>query len=207
MVTTGYSRIHVAKYGFADGKVSYSGCIELARARGMETDIETTDENKFYANNQVAETEPARFKSGTAKITVDGLSAEEEAFILGITESKVTVGDEEVAVVKFGNTMNPPYLGIGSVKRMQLNSVETYRPVIFCRAKFAIPPEAAETQEEETSWQDQELEATLTRDESSEKNWKLIPKTNYATEDEAVAFIRAFLGGMAESTSTNTTST
>lgn len=206
MVTTGYSRIHVAKYAYADGKVTYSGCIELARARGMETDIETTDENNFYANNQVAETEPARFKSGKAKITVDGLNGEEEAFILGIEESTVTVGEKEVPVVKFGNKMTPPYLGIGSVKRMQLNGVESFRPVIFCRAKFAIPPDAAETQEEDISWQDQELEATLTRDESSEKNWKMIPKTNYATEDEAVEFIRAFLGGVATSTSANNTS-
>ena len=200
MVTTGYSRIHVAKYSNTTGTTQYSGCTEIARARSMETDIETTDENAFYANNILAEIEPAQFKNGTAKMKVDGLSAEEEALILGIQESKITVDGKEVSVVKFGKSMNPPYLGIGSVKRMQLKGVVSYRPVIFTKARYAIPPEAAETQEEEINWQDQDLEATLMRDDTADQDWKIIPKTNYATEDEAVAFIRAFLGGMAETT-------
>ena len=196
MVTTGYSRVHVAKYEYTDGSMTYSGCRELARARSMETDVETTDENTFYANNKVAEVEPAKFKNGKAKITVDGLSGEEEAFILGIEETKMTVGDKEVAIVKFGENMNPPYLGIGSVKRMQQDGTPTYRPVIFTKTRFAIPPDAAETQEEDINWQDQELEATLLRDDTDEQNWKVIPKINFDTEEEAVAFIQAFLGGI-----------
>ena len=79
MVTTGFSRIHVAKYAYSGGSVTYSGCVELARGRSMETDIETTDENSYYANNKLAEVEPAQFKEGTAKIKVDGLSGAEEA--------------------------------------------------------------------------------------------------------------------------------
>lgn len=205
MVTTGYSRIHVAKYACADGVVSYSGCRELARAISMETDIETTDENNFYANNKVAETEPAKFKSGKAKITVDGLSGEEEAFIMGIEEATVKVGEKDVPVVKFGEKMNPPYLGIGSVKRMQLNGAPTYRPVIFVKSRFAIPPDAAETQEEEINWQDQELEATLMRDDTADQDWKVIPKENFATEEEAVAFIQAYLGGVSTTTTGGTT--
>lgn len=197
MVTTGFSRIHVAKYTCAGGKVTYSACRELARAKSMETDIETSDDNKFYANNVMVEAEPAKFKSGKAKIVVDGLSAEEEAFIMGITESKVTVGDQEVTVVKFGKAMNPPYLGIGSVKRMRLNGEDTYRPVIFNKARFAIPPDVAETEEENINWQTQDLEAALMRDDTTDADWKLIPKVNFKTEEEAVSFIRTFLGGVA----------
>ena len=104
MVTTGFSRIHVAKYANNGGVNSYSGCRELARAKRMTTDITTTEENKFYANNQLAEYEPAAFKEGNAKIGVDGLSGEEEAFILGLIESKMQVGDAEVAVVEFGKS-------------------------------------------------------------------------------------------------------
>ena len=54
MVTTGFSRIHVAKYENSGGVNSYTGCRELARAKSMSTDITTTEENKFYANNQLA---------------------------------------------------------------------------------------------------------------------------------------------------------
>lgn len=188
MVTTGFSRVHVALYNNMGTTVNYSGCRELARARSMETDVETTEDNTFYANNRVAELETAQFANGTATITVDGLSAEEEAFILGITPTEAAEG--AVAEVEYGENMNPPYLGIGAVKRMQLNSVVSYRPVIFTKARFAIPSEAAETQEEEVSWQDQELNATLLRDDSAKHLWKIIPKTNFVTEEEAVEYIR-----------------
>lgn len=197
MVTTGFSRIHVAIYANNGGTVSYSGCKELARAKSMELSVETTDENNYYANNQLAESEPASFKSGSLKVGVDGLSGEEEAMILGITESTMQVGDKQVKVVKFGKGMNPPYMGVGAVKRMQLNGIVSYRPVILTKARFAVPAEAAETQEENINWQNQDLEAVIMRDDTAEANWKIIPAENMASEEEAVAFIKAVLGGAA----------
>lgn len=188
MVTTGFSRIHVARYSNAGGTLTYSGCRELARARSMETDVETTEDNAFYANNRVAELEPAQFANGTATITVDGLSGEEEAFILGIEPT--TASDGGVSEIEYGENMSPPYVGIGAVKRMRLEGVVTYRAVIFTKARFAIPSEAAETQEENISWQDQELNATLLRDDSPKHIWKIIPKDNFPSEDAAVDYIR-----------------
>lgn len=189
MVTTGFSRVHVALYSEGGGTVTYSGCRELARARSMETDVETTEDNKFHANNRVAELEPAQFKNGTAKITVDGLDGEEEAFILGITPTEANVNDD-VSEVQYGENMNPPYVGIGAVKRMQLNGNVSFRPVIFTKARCAIPSETAETQEESISWQSQELNFTLLRDDSDKHLWKIIPKVNFDTEEKAIAYIR-----------------
>lgn len=195
MVTTGFSRIHVAKYTAAGGTVTYSGVRELARAKNMDISVEVTDESNFYANNKVVETEPAAFKTGKAKLGIDGLSAEEEAFILGIETAKNQVGGTEVEEVEFGKSMNPPYLGIGAVKRMKMNGVESYRPIILLKTRFAVPADAAETQEENVNWQTQSLEATIMRDDTAKENWKVIPKINYATEEEAVAYIIAKLGG------------
>ena len=197
MVTTGFSRIHVAKYTNNGGTVSYSDCREISRAKKMETDITTSDENKFYANNVVAEVEPAKFKEGKAKISLAGLSAEEEALILGIEPAKMQVGGQEVEVVKFGKAMNPPYLGLAGVKRVQKGGAVSYKPIILTKTRFAIPPEAGESQEENINWQIQELEASILRDDTAEENWKIIPKTNFQTEAEAVAFIVAVLGGKA----------
>lgn len=197
MVTTGFSRVHVARYSASGSNVTYTDCRELARARSMETDISTTDDNNYYANNRLAETEPAQFSAGTATITVDGLDPEEEAFILGIIAESEQVDGTPVEIVAYGENMNPPYLGIGAVKRQQLHNVVSYRAVIFTKGRFAIPSEAAETQEGSISWQDQELTATLMIDDTPGHNWKKIPKTNFATEDEAVAFIRSYLGGVA----------
>lgn len=44
----------------------------------------------------------------------------------------------------------------------------------------------------------QELNATIMRDDTAAQVWKVIPKTNFDTEDAAVSFIRAYLGGVAE---------
>ena len=197
MVTTGFSRIHVAKYNNAGGAVSYDNCRELSRAKKMETDVNTSDENKFYANNVLAESEPAKFKDGKAKISLAGLSAEEEAFILGMESVKVQVDGKEVEEYHFGESMKPPYLALAGVKRVQRDGVVSYKPIILTKTKFAIPPEVGESQEENINWQIQELEATILRDDTVEKNWKIIPKTNFATEDEAVAYIVAKLGGKA----------
>lgn len=197
MVTTGFSRIHVAVYANNGGTVTYSNCKELARAKNMDISVETSDENNYYANNQLAECEPAAFKSGALKIGVDGLSGTEEAMILGIAETTMQVGGKEVKVVKFGKAMNPPYMGVGAVKRMQLNGTVSYRPVILTKTRFAVPADAAETQEEGINWQDQDLEAMIMRDDTAEANWKIIPAENMTTEEEAVAFIKAVLGGAA----------
>lgn len=186
MVTTGFSRIHVALYSNVASAVTYSGCRELARAKSMNTSVETTEENKFYANNVVSETEPAQFKSGSASIVVDGLDADEEAFILGIEAS----GSEGAEEIEFGDAMNPPYLGIGAVKLQKMNGVDFYRPIIFTKSRFAIPPDAAQTKEGSANWQTQTLSASLMRDDTPNHNWKIIPKKNFATEDEAVAWIR-----------------
>ncbi len=191
MVTTGFSRIHVAKYSNVGNTVTYTGCTELSRAQKMESDITTTEDNKFYANNRLAEIEPAKMKDGKLKLTVDGLTADEEALVLGIAESQ----RNETAVIEFGDDMEPPYLGVGAVKRMQLSSAVSYRAIIFTKVRFAIPPEAAETEKDGIDWQVQELEATIMRDDSSKHVWKVIPKTNFASEDEAVAFIKKVLGG------------
>lgn len=195
MVTTGFSRIHVAKYSETGGTVAYSQGRELARARSMETSIETTEDNAFYANNQVAELEPAQFASGSANIVVDGLDPDEEAFIMGITPS----GEAGQEVIEYGEGLNPPYVGIGAIKRQQMKGVVTYRPIIFTKARFSIPSESAATQEENISWQEQTLVASLMRDDTAKRNWKLMPKTNLATEDEAVAWIRTKLNIAEES--------
>lgn len=196
MVTTGFSRIHVAQYKCEGGKATYSGCRELARARSMTSSITTAEDNDFYANNAVAETESAVFESGKVDITVDGLTAEEEAFIMGIAEDNtVTVGDKEVPVYRFGKNMNPPYVGIGAVKRMKLAGVTSYRPVVFTKGRFAVPSDDATTGEKTINWQDQGLSATLMRDDTESEDWKIIPKENFPSEAEAVEFIKAVLGG------------
>ena len=73
MVTTGFRNIYVAKYSNEDTTVSYTGFQKLARARGFSLDVGTSDDNQYFADDSLAETESgASFSSGTLELTVDG---------------------------------------------------------------------------------------------------------------------------------------
>ena len=196
-VCTGFSMPYVAKYSNVGSVVTYSGVMQLARGVSVSLSLNTTDDNVFHADNVSAETAAAIFTGGTATLTVDGLLAEAEKFILGLPETtKVTVGGDQVDVSHYGDGMEIPYVGIGFVVRYQSGGVVTYAPVVLAKARFQQPGLDAATQEESIDWQTQELTATLMRDDTSNHDWKLVG-ADQATEEAAVEVLKAILGGAA----------
>lgn len=193
MVTTGFSKPYVAKYANTGTAVTYTSGMVLARGVDFDLEIETAESNDFFADNEIAETEPAAFVSGTANITVDGLENEAETLIMGLPEpTSLTVDETPIQMQGYGEKMNPPFVGYGCIRRTQKNEVVSYFPVILPKVKFQIPPESAATQEEQIDWQTQELTATVFRDDTTEKNWKVVPTEGFATEAEAEAVIKTF---------------
>lgn len=196
-VCTGFSMPYVAKYSNVGSVVTYSGVMQLARGVSVSLSLDTTDDNVFHADNVSAETAAAIFTGGTATLTVDGLLAEAEKFILGLPETtKVTAGGDQVDVSHYGDGMEIPYVGIGFVVRYQSGGVVTYAPVVLAKARFQQPGLDAATQEESIDWQKQELTATLMRDDTASHDWKLVG-ADQATEEAAVEVLKAILGGAA----------
>ena len=196
MVTTGFRNIYVAKYSNEDTTVSYTGFQKLARARGFSLDVGTSDDNQYFADDSLAETESgASFSSGTLELTVDGLTDEEEALLFGIdtSSSTVQVSEKTVTEVRFGDSLNPPFMGVAGIKRYQLNGVVTYRPIVLPKVQFTLGTDKAETGEDTINWQDQTLNANIMRNDTAEHNWKRMPKDNFATLAEAIAYIKAIL--------------
>lgn len=196
MVTTGFRNIYVAKYSNEDTTVTYTGFQKLARARGFSLDVGTSDDNQYFADDSLAETESgASFSSGTLELTVDGLTGEEEALLFGIdtSSSTVQVSENPVTEVRFGDSLNPPFMGVAGIKRYQLNGVVTYRPIVLPKVQFTLGTDEAETGEDTINWQDQTLNANIMRDDTAEHNWKRMPKDNFATLAEAIAYIKAIL--------------
>ena len=75
IVTTGFSNIHVALYAADGGNVTYTGVRKLGRSVSMSTDISTSDDNNFYADDRLAETETgSAFTDGSGTMTIDGLT-------------------------------------------------------------------------------------------------------------------------------------
>nr|DAI81896.1 MAG TPA: tail tube protein [Caudoviricetes sp.] len=196
-VCTGFSMPYVAKYSNVGSVVTYSGVMQLARGVSVSLSLDTTDDNVFHADNVSAETAAAIFTGGTATLTVDGLLAEAEKFILGLPETtKVPAGGAQVDVSHYGDGMEIPYVGIGFVVRYQSGGVVTYAPVVLAKARFQQPGLDAATQEESIDWQTQELTATLMRDDTASHDWKLVG-ADQSTEEAAVEVLKAILGGAA----------
>lgn len=192
-VIIGFSAPFVGLYGCEGGKVTFTKGMRLARGVDVSINPETADNNDFYADNIVAESEGGKFKSGTIKYTVDGLLDDAERFVFGLPEpEKMTVGDKTVNVIKYGNNANPPYVGTGFVVAYQSGDVVTYQPIILPKVKFITHGTEAKTKEEQKDWQTQALEASICRDDTTNCDWKWMFEEQ-ATEAEAIAILTAVL--------------
>lgn len=193
-VCTGFSFPFVAKYSAAGGTVTYSAGMELARGVEVSIEPEVGDTDPFYANNVAAETVPGKFTGGTVTLTVDGLKSEAEEMVMGLPEpDTLSYGESKTAnLLKYGDAMNPPYVGIGFVVRYMSDGVESFAPMVLTKARFQTTTTSAATQEDQIAWQTQELTADLMRDDTAEKNWKIVAE-DVQTEDEAVEILKAIL--------------
>lgn len=187
-VTTGFSLPYVAVYNATGNTVSYSDGQILARGVSVSLDVESSDDNTFYADNQAAETAPGSFNSGSVTLTVDGLLAAARRLIFGLPEAGTD------GFVAYGDNANPPYVGIGYITRYMSGGVESYGATVIPKVRFAYSGEEAATQEEEIEWQTQELTATILRDDSANHVWKYVSDTVYSTEAEAEAALKTKLG-------------
>lgn len=194
-VCIGFSKPYVAKYTNTGGTVSYSGGMPLARGVSVSIDPTVSDDNNFYADNVLAETEAGVFTGGTATLTVDGLLQEAEQFIMGLPEpEEFSYGTSKtVEVLKYGNSASIPNVGIGFIAMYMSDGVIRYTPMALRKAKFNTPTTSAETKGGQIDWQTQELTATLMRDDSSAADWKWVG-ADQTSEAAAEEIVKAFLG-------------
>lgn len=191
-VGTGFSKPYVARYVNTAGTISYTGCMPLARGVDVNVNPKTGSNNAFYADNIEAENAPGIFTGGTVELTVDGLLTAAERFIWGLPEAEEVSG---VSVIAFGDESNPPYVGVGFLRRFMSEGVTTWVPYVLRKAMFQVGNTEAATQEQEIDWQTQSLTANLMRDDSEKHIWKMEGATEYSTEAAAEAALVALLGG------------
>lgn len=184
-VTIGFSKPYVAVYDASAG--TYSNGQILARGVGVSAEIESSDDNIFYADNQAAESDSGRFTGGTVTLTVDGLQTAAEKLIMGLP----TAGED--GWMAYNDDQAIPYVGIGFIVRYMSDGVESYTPFMFAKCKFTQIAIDANTMEDEVDWQTQELEATIMRGDDAKHTWKWVG-TSAATEAAAEAALKTKLG-------------
>lgn len=186
-VITGFSKPFVALYSASGTTVTYAGGIPLARGVEVQIEPESTDDNRLYADNFVAENEPGTFSGGTATITVDGLKDAANKLIFGLPTA------DEQGWTNYGNDQAVPYVGFGCVVRYQEEGVVSYVPLVLTKIQFNEASMQAATQEDTIDWQTQELTAQIFRDDSAKQNWKKLG-AGVATEAAAETAMKAALG-------------
>lgn len=195
-VVTGFSDVFVAKYNNTGSTVSYSGGMPLGRAVSMSLDVNFSEDNIFYADNEAAENASGEFSDGTATITIDGLLGETEAMVMGLAKAEeVTIGDggsKKASVYKYGDDTKAPYVGIGALQRRRSGGETTWRGIIIPKAKFNPESISAATQEKSIDWQNTPLTAQIFRDDSSNHNWQY-HVDDLSSREDAIAVIKSLL--------------
>lgn len=185
-VITGFSKPYVALYSATGTTVTYTGGIPMGRGVEVQIEPESTDDNRFYADNIVAENEAGTFNGGTATITVDGMKDAANTLIFGLPAASEGWTD-------YGNDQAVPYVGFGCVVRYQEDGVDSYVPLVLPKIQFNEASMQAATQGGTIEWQTQELTARIFRDDSAKQVWKRLG-AGVATETAAEGSVKTALG-------------
>lgn len=186
-VTTGFSKPYVAKYTEENGAVVYTDGMPLARGVDVNVEPESSENNNFYADNQVAESDSGKFTGGTVTLTVDGLKTAAERLVMGVPAAG------EDGWTDYDDDQSIPDVGIGFIRRVMEGGRTYYIPYVLVRCTFAQIPISAATQEEEIDWQTEEVSATIKRAGVGKHKWRSIGERQ-DTESAADEALRTKLG-------------
>lgn len=186
-VTTGFSLPYVALYSNPSGTNVFADGMKLARGVSVSCDVDVVDDNNFYADNILAESESGAVSGGTLTLTVDGLDAGARRLIYGLPTADTN------GWTSMGDDATHPYVGVGFIRRTMNNGVTNYWAVVFPKCKFNFYGEEAETAEDQINWQTAELEASFMKDDTANHNWKYVNDTAFTTEALAESALKTFL--------------
>lgn len=192
-VITGFSHPVVALYNEPGGPGSYTRGMIAARGVSVDMNVETAEDNEFFADNAVAESESGIFSAGELTLGLDGMHPEAERFVLGLPDPReITIGDRKIQLAGTGTAANPPYVGVGMIIEYKSGGANIYVPLYFTKGKFRQTGMSARTREGKIDWQTQNMTVDLHRDDSDLHNWKEVGP-DCGTESEAIAILHALL--------------
>lgn len=185
-VCIGFSKPYVALYSASSSEITYTSGQLLARGVSVSASADQADDNNFYADNIISETESGVFTSGELNLTVDGLLQSAERLIMGLPTVNTSTG-----LMVYDDDQSIPDVGVGFIGKYMSDGVVSYTPYIFPRAAFQFPAIDAATQEENIDWQTRDLTATIKRAEDAKRSWKYVGGEE-TSESAAEAKIKSF---------------
>lgn len=143
---------------------------------------ETSDDNKFYADNTEAETDAGTFSGGTLSLTVDGLHQDAESLIMGLPAA------DQSGWISYGDSQTVPFVGVGYIAKYMSDGEITYVPTIIPRVVFNQISNSHATSEDSLNFQTQALTAQIKRADDADRSWKYLgePQTTEALAEAAI---------------------
>lgn len=192
-VTIGFSEPYIAKYTASGATVTYSGGMKLARGVEMSIDVESAEDNNFFCDDVIGESETGIMTSATGTLTVDGMEPEAAKFALGLPEpTQETIGEQQVDVYDYDDRMSPPEAGLGGIRKVMMHGVTYWEPWVLTKVKLNIPSETMHTQEDTIDWQTQELTMPIMRDDTENHRWKRV-FARQTSKAAALTIIKGYL--------------
>ena len=181
-VCIGFSKPYVAVYTNSGTTITYSDGRVLARGVDVSIEPETSDDNKFYADNTEAETDAGTFSGGTLSLTVDGLHQDAESLIMGLPAA------DQSGWISYGDSQTVPFVGVGYIAKYMSGGEITYVPTIIPKVVFNQISSAHATSEDSLNFQTQALTAQIKRADDADRSWKYLgePQTTEALAEAAI---------------------
>lgn len=192
MAVKGLSIPVFGKYTNTNGTVTYSNGMTIGHAIEYSIDVEASDDNPLYGDNKIIEHDKGTFSTGTLTLNTSELTGEASKWLLGLTETSVTVGQSTVTEYVFDDDLAPTVCGFGIIELHQINDVDQYKTVLLPKVKPNIPASAATTKGETIEWQTQEITFTIERSDEEKHPWK--KEAWFTSEADALAYLNAQLG-------------
>ena len=167
-VTIGFSKPYVALYSESGGTITYSSGQKLARGVSVNAEPDSSDNNNFFADNIIAESDAGSFSGGTVTLTVDGLLQDAEKLIQGLPTADAD------GFLNYDDDQVTPYVGVGFIIEYMSDGVRYFTPVIFPKCKAGQLTVAAETEGESIDWQTAEIPFSIYKDDSAKHRWKRV---------------------------------
>ena len=194
MATIGLSKPIYAVYSASGSTVTYSNGGLLGKYTELSISLNNGD-NKFYADNAIAETDD-QFGGGTVTITTDDLRPDALVGALGLVEEAIAVTDvatTDAAWLISNDNQSIPYIALGGVAKKVTDGKIGYVGIVLDKVKLQNPNESITTQGETITWQTSELTGDIFRSDKATHDWKRVTSP-LDTEAEAIAAITAYLG-------------
>ena len=181
-VCIGFSKPYVALYANSGTTITYSDGRVLARGVDVSIEPETSDDNKFYADNTEAETDAGTFSGGTLSLTVDGLHQDAESLIMGLPAA------DQSGWISYGDSQTVPFVGVGYIAKYMSGGEITYVPTIIPKVVFNQISSSHATSEDSLNFQTQALTAQIKRADDADRSWKYLgePQTTEALAEAAI---------------------